>query len=230
MAAPNPCERYCYKCGYLLENTFTFCSKCRMKILELNSCKNMTNSTKSRSFSLPSFRAFKEKKEAERSSFFVRKPKSKKSKFEEKEVVINVGIMKDTENIKRGETLPLKVFPSSTAVDILASAKKKHRDFNKRFNGGSDYSLVFKDGSEVKNVPGTEESFTLQRYKEESGLGYSRITLYLLAQRSIFEQLKDSLQTISSDSDLDEGEDLKPVDWLDRTSSARGEQCTIQGM
>ena len=42
--------------------------------------------------------------------------------------------------------------------------------------------LVFKDGSEVETIPGTDppEPFTLCRYKEVSGFGYSRIKLFLV--------------------------------------------------
>ncbi|KAJ7391379.1 hypothetical protein OS493_018422 [Desmophyllum pertusum] len=48
---------------------------------------------------------------------------------------------------------------------------------------------------EVKHIPGIdpEEPFTLRRFKEESGFGYARITLYLLPQGDVFEELREYL-------------------------------------
>ena len=103
--------------------------------------------------------------------------RQKKAKIEETLVTIQVGVMKDEHTVKRGESLSTKVLPSATASDILQVAKKKHEAFNKRFfkKRGTNYRLVYKDGSEVKSVPGTdpEVPFTLQRYKEESGFRYA---------------------------------------------------------
>ena len=64
---------------------------------------------------------------------------------------------------------------------ILTAAIKKHSDFNKRFDNGENYAPVFKDSSCVEFIPGTDppELFTLERYKEVSGYGYSQIFLYL---------------------------------------------------
>ena len=89
--------------------------------------------------------------------------------------------MDDFLKIKRGETIPLKVNSLATHDEILAAAIKKHGDFNKRFDSEGNYQLVFKDGRRVNFIPGTDppESFVLQRYKELSGFGFSRIALYL---------------------------------------------------
>lgn len=73
--------------------------------------------------------------------------------------------MTSKETVKRGENLPLKILPSATDKDILVASIAKHRAFNKRFDGKSEYRLVYKDGSEVKSIPGTSppEPFTLNR-------------------------------------------------------------------
>ena len=61
---------------------------------------------------------------------------------------------------------------------------------------------MFKDGREVATIPGTdpEEPFTLNRYKEVSGFGYSQITLHLVPL--VNKKLSD-LQSVIQDSDLD---------------------------
>ena len=65
--------------------------------------------------SLGSFSAFKNAKEKERSSYFVRKKGSKRSKVANNDVKITIAIMEDTKNMKRGDSLPLNVPASSTA-------------------------------------------------------------------------------------------------------------------
>ncbi|XP_068697524.1 uncharacterized protein [Montipora foliosa] len=156
--------------------------------------------------------SYKAKKGSKRSSFFRAKStnKTKKSKLEpEKEVTISVGILTSKETVKRGENLPLKILPSATDKDILVASIAKHRAFNKRFDSKAEYRLVYKDGSEVKSIPGTSplEPFTLNQYKEESGFGYARIIFYLLPTRDIFEELNDilteSLRSSITDIDSD---------------------------
>ncbi|CAH3116465.1 unnamed protein product [Porites lobata] len=135
-------------------------------------------------------------------------------------VTINVGVMKEKGVIKR-ETLPLKVPSTASAEDIRLVAVKKHTLFNSRFiHSQSEYILAFKDGSEVKHIPGVgpEEPFTLRRYKEESGFGYARITLYLLPEGDIFEDLRryveeeDDLLCDGASKDSSDDEDfIKPA-------------------
>ena len=119
--------------------------------------------------SLPKFAAFKSTKEKERSSF-------KLSKVA-RDVKITIAVMEDANKIKCGDSLTLKVPETSCVEEILNAAVEKHIAFNKCFNAKLKYLLVFKDGTEVKMIPGTDppEPFTLCRYKEVSGYGYSQI-------------------------------------------------------
>lgn len=153
--------------------------------------------------SVKSLDEFKRGKEKERSAYFVRKKGAKRAKVNESEVTITIGVMKDINTIKRGESIPLKVLPSLPSEAILKAAIEKHATFNKRFNPRLNYTLVFKDGSEVATTPGTSpaEPFTLGRYKEVSGFGYSRITLYLVPVLN--KKLSDLKQLLVCDSDTD---------------------------
>ena len=47
------------------------------------------------------------------------------------------------------------------------------------FRNDKTYKLCFPDGSEVSTLPGTNEPFTLEKYKEDLGKTYARITLFL---------------------------------------------------
>ena len=130
--------------------------------------------------SIQSFQEFKSFKEAERRSSFSIRNVSHKKKKEEKPVIIHVGLMTDALTIKRGQNLPIRVLPSATAAEILSLAVKKHSAFNSNFNSKARYKLAYKDGTEVVNVPGTTNPFTLEKYKEASDYSYARIVLYLL--------------------------------------------------
>ena len=216
--------RFCSNCACPIEESYHFCPKCGEGIkTSLNMVpdgiverKNELETTSTGAskfslprFALPSFAAFKSSKEKERRSFFSKKSAgpNKKRKVQTKEVTIQVGVMDDFLKIKRGETIPLKVNSLATYDEIVVAAIKKHSDLNKRFDCATNYQLVFKDGSKVNFIPGTDppESFVLQRYKELSGFGFSRIVLYL----SPVSYLSDI-----SDESPDESDNLPPVTWL----------------
>ena len=225
---------FCSGCGRAVEKSFRFCPSCGTEIVAAQPPnKSPSDSALERKvkFNLPSFQSFKRKKETERGAAFQFRKKAKMTKTE-KQVTIQVGIMKpDKSTIKRGQTLPVKVLPSATAGDVQQAAMKKHEAFNKCFRKGqaSHYRLVYKDGSEVKFIPAThpEESFTLARYKEESGFGYARIAFYLLEVGDIFDQLKETLETDDYEEQLgfeelwetDDSQLLNEVSWIQPSSS-----------
>ncbi|XP_039543841.1 G2/M phase-specific E3 ubiquitin-protein ligase isoform X3 [Pimephales promelas] len=78
----------------------------------------------------------------------------------------------------RGKTLPLDVQPIWSSEQLLIAAEKKVRDFNQDMEEGP-YVLLYPDGSEVKNIPGTNTPFKLHLYKEAIGKAYQRITLFI---------------------------------------------------
>ena len=172
--------------------------------------------------SLPSFYAFKAKKETERQNSFSKKSATinQKRKIEDKEVTIQVGVMNEHFKVKRGETIPLKISSTASAHTILAAATKKHGDLNRRVenDNGRNYMLVFKDGGDIEFIPGTDppEPFTLQRYKEVSGFGYSRIYLYLVP---IFDEAEPDRLSISDSED--EKDELPAVTWLIKNATSQ---------
>ena len=200
---------FCSKCGCSLSSTFLFCPKCGAK-----TTTSRASSPGEQKFSLPKFKEFKAKKENERSSFSVRgKTPAKKRKVADEVVTIHVGVINEEGNPKRAATIPLKIGSRASADDIRTAAVKKHTDFNQRFDDKATYKLVFRDGKEVKFIPGTdEEPFVLRRYKEESGFGYARIVLFLAALEHESDDIQlevknedsehDEMLSISSDEEL----------------------------
>ena len=107
--------------------------------------------------------------------------------------------------------------------------------------------LSIPDGSEVSTLPGTKEPFTLEKYKEDLGKTYTRITLFLcpledasdtepeFTSTSGLESLKDEWL-----SDIDLGNDdrdiFPPFDTVAASSgsftctTSSGVQCSSSGM
>ncbi|RXN12008.1 G2 M phase-specific E3 ubiquitin- ligase-like protein [Labeo rohita] len=121
------------------------------------------------------FMKYRQLKETERKTF------SKSKKKSNKPVKISVGIMNKTKNglrPMRGKNLPLHVDPQWSSEQLLAAALKKQKDFNQDMEDG-EYVLLYPDGSQIKNIPGTDTPFTIGEYKEAIGKAYQRITLYI---------------------------------------------------
>lgn len=199
----------CVKCGCHLQSSFRFCPKCGMQVRghlqgERESHTQVQNPESSSRFqtklSFPNFEKYKSLKEQDRRGFDNRSNTRKKKRIAIESVLIRVEVMNQDMTPRRGETLPVKVPSSATPDEIVQAAVAKHTAFNKRFQHDANYRLTFKDGTEVRFVPGISpaEPFTLKRYKDESGYGYSKITLFIRPVGNIVQQLQ---QIIESDSD-----------------------------
>ena len=76
----------------------------------------------------------------------------------------------------RGSTLPLTVNPTIGAEEWLNKASKKLTEFNKDLSsGGLGFNLLYPDCTKVQNLPGSEESFSLDKNKQEIGKEYSQL-------------------------------------------------------
>ena len=168
-----------------------FCSFCGAEISQIgkycHSCGiNVRSETNKRRTGV-SFETFRENKEKERRGKF-RPPRRSKAVGPEKksiaDVTIQIGMMKFRDGgLKsvRGISLPLKVNPSIELKELLTKGAEKMIKFNKdliTFTKNA-FTLLYPDRSEVNYLPGSQELFSLSRYKEELGKSYQRITLYL---------------------------------------------------
>ena len=61
----------------------------------------------------------------------------------------------------------------------------------------------FQDKSEVKSLPGSDEKFTMQRYKDEINKSYSRITFYLCSSDDFFDHLMSAMDAGNDEDELD---------------------------
>jgi hypothetical protein len=192
---------FCSGCGISCIPNAKFCHQCGKEITDhqdtsgTSSGSGTSAENANRGKGLTSFQSFRARKEGERSKFFKTcGTKAKKSKLEDKqpeEVKINIGVMilKDGKlSIKRGATLPLTVAPSIGSKELLTKAVEKHTRFNQNLvDRAIIYRLLYADYEEVTTIPGTEDPFTLKKYKEEIDKPYTRITFFLCSSEDLFE-------------------------------------------
>ena len=215
---------FCSNCGYKFSSGDKFCSSCGLTLVVGETSSNTTSNDKPKS--TISFEEFRKRKEERRSSYFIPKSKTKRKtppKANEN-VTISVGIMRSCDNMTlkrvRGSTMALTCGASSNQKVILELAVAKHSRFNRAFNGDLKYTLLYPDGSEVKStLPQSNEAFSLEKYKNELGKPYSRITFYVCR---VVEFLPTSLlKEYHSDqsSDDDEGQDSDNVNYARQPSA-----------
>jgi len=66
-------------------------------------------------------------------------------------------------------------------VNVLNAGYEKMKQYNPSFKAALYQTmLTYKSGTRVRFLPGTNIPFTVKLYKEDLGVSYSRIVLYLL--------------------------------------------------
>ena len=102
-------------------------------------------------------------------------------------------------------------------VEVCQAAVKKHADHDQFFCGEEDYILLYPDQKPVLKVPGSDEDFSVAKYKQELAKPYSKVDLYICKEtefknerepddmsdrRAEKKPCKDDLIDIPSDDDL----------------------------
>lgn len=66
-------------------------------------------------------------------------------------------------------------------MPLLVKALDKHSAHDRNFDPNEDYTLGYPDGTEVLTLPGQpSQIFQLDKYKEDIGKSFNRITLYIV--------------------------------------------------
>ena len=85
----------------------------------------------------------------------------------------------------RGSRLPVKVGKDINQEEICQLAIKKHCDHDQFFSNLEQYVLLYPDKKLVYQVPGTNEMFTLAKYKTEFGKPFAKLTLSLCKKKRL---------------------------------------------
>ena len=149
-----------------------------------------------------------------------KKSKSTKSKANNQDKVkIQIGIKEFHETdgalkVLKGRSLPVSVEPNTNAKQLLEKATDKHAKHFRSFNLYDRYVLLYPDNTIINKLPGALEDFTLERYKEELGKPYSKISLYICR--------KECLEKIDLESDYDSiGDEVLERSYIAKNSSVQ---------
>ena len=176
---------YCVHCG-APHNNAMFWVQCGKQIGGQPENTNRTEQGSSSNGSLTINEFYRNKENNRTSKFKTKTNKKNTCKNDKNESSITVGLMKQNSlgmlQIVRGTHLPVKVDPSWNAHELKVAAFEKLSRYLKCLKERKhiEYKLVYKNGDTVKYIPGTNIEFTVKDYKEDYGVGYSRITLYLM--------------------------------------------------
>ena len=114
-------------------------------------------------------------------SLFKKKKKGDK-RFADKALITIKEMLTKNGNLnpRSGFSIPLECNTNDNAFTIKKNGHEKMKRYSPNFDCEIEgCKLVYKSGDYIQFIPGTKEPFSLRRYKEDSGLAYSRITLYL---------------------------------------------------
>lgn len=194
--------RFCPSCGgNILANASTSSPLPSPGLTPPGALNNKPSLKAAESKSVPSFEEFKRRKSEDRIS---KGKTTKKQKKAPSDVLINIGIMNMVKGVLkpiRSKVLMIKVPVEARKLDIVSKGVDKHSAHDRLFNGKKLYTLAYPDGSEVLTLPGNlNEIFQLDKYKEDLGKPYNRVTLYLVA-RSQMELLRHEGSSVSSGSE-----------------------------
>jgi hypothetical protein len=78
-----------------------------------------------------------------------------------------------------GRMLPVKVPVTADRKTILERSVCKHANHFKDDHENLEYTLIYPDNSEIVHLPGTTEQFLLNKYREDVGRNYNRITIFI---------------------------------------------------
>ena len=198
---------FCSRCGKEACEESKYCSACGFSLLQSSVAgpSGIGSEAKQPVVKSPiNFQESLKRKAESRKEHFKFKPKS--AKKVEKDVSINIGIMRyvnGTLKFCRGRNLPVTVPSSASRDDILTKAVTKHANHDKNLiRDDLRYTLLYPDGTEVKTLPGSSDCFILHKYKDEIGKSYSRVTLYIATKSDVSDALFSELEEKCTASEL----------------------------
>ena len=179
--------KHCSNCGEIVPVTGAYCTSCgssqeKRKAMSFSEYKSLTNNKRTGNASV-------NKKQAQKTNNSDKRYKTETT-IVIKEMICKNGVL----NPRGGFSIPLQVKTDDDAYKVKKAGNEKMSrycpDFCYNF---SDVKLVYKSGEVVRYIPGTDIPFTVQRYKEDSGLSYGRIVLYLQQYEADGEDLEEFL-------------------------------------
>ena len=91
---------------------------------------------------------------------------------------------------------------------MLRKAIERHQAYDRKFDPDAGYTIAYPDGTEILTLPGQlTQIFQLDKYKEDIGKPYNRISLYLVKREELLFEGKeddpeDDLVSVSSNGSV----------------------------
>ena len=175
---------FCSRCGKEASEASKYCSACGFSPQQSSVAgpSGIDSEAKQPVVKSPmNFQEFLKRKAESRKEHFKFRPKS--AKKVEKDVSINIGIMRyvnGTLKFCRGRNLPVTVPSSASRDDILTKAVTKHANHDKNLiRDDLRYTLLYPDGTEVKTLPGSSDCFILHKFLFAAPFSYLQHLFYL---------------------------------------------------
>lgn len=197
--------RFCYNCGkdFRSEPPQPLCEATDINV-------TVENAEQKPRQTINSFQKYRSEKGSQWKKFVSQKSTTQHKVENQAEVVIFIGMLKlkDSElKVIRGKRLSLRVFKNDSPAAIRIKAENKWKGYYPNlYNEDDFYNLTYECGRVIETLPGSTESFTLHRYKEELGKDYKRITLFLCSEDDIKIKVRiNAINYESSDNDDNNG-------------------------
>ena len=165
---------FCSRCGKEASEESKYCSACGFSLLQSSVAgpSGIGSEVKQPVVKSPmNFQEFLKRKAESRKEHF--KFKRKSAKKVEKDVSINIGIMRyvnGTLKFCRGRNFPVTVPFSASRDDILTNAVTKHANHDKNLiRDDLRYTLLYHDGTEVKTLQVQEIALSFINTKTKLG-------------------------------------------------------------
>ena len=225
----------CGKCQTVVLEGFRFCQQCgtfltnakRLGTTDGSPREADASSSKPKRAETPllSFDEFRKRKSKER-----QENSKKKKENPPKEVLINVGIMNLVKQVLKpikGKVMMVRVNENVRKLELLKKSFEKHSAHDRNFDQEADYTIVYPDGTEILTLPGQpNQLFQLDKYKQDIGKPYNRITIYLAKRcdQELFTKGESDTESDSSNEKV-----MKQISMLEsfaRGSMASSHTCT----
>ena len=116
-------------------------------------------------------------------------------------VTINVGIMtSENQSLKRfrGAWASIAIEPETDATRVLNIAIDKHAGMDQYLCEFEDYVFLYPDMKVCNFLPGSNESFTVEKYKHFLNKPYSKINLFVCLETHFLSLIEDKYNALEN--------------------------------
>ena len=110
----------------------------------------------------------------------------------------------------KGKAMTIRVPSDIRKLQLLRKAIERHQAYDRKFDPDAGYTIAYPDGTEILTLPGqSTQIFQLDKYKEDIGKPYNRISFYLVKREELLcegkeDDPEDDLVSVSSNGSVND--------------------------